>query len=124
MDDNWAAKISDFGLSKIGLANQDCTHVSTHVKGTFGYLDPGYYFTRRVTRKSDVYALGLVLLEVLCGTPALDLKLDEEQHSLARCPKKCIKEGKLDQTVDPSLRGHILATCLKEFAEVAEPMFT
>ncbi|KAM7486255.1 hypothetical protein LguiA_002264 [Lonicera macranthoides] len=61
LDENWASKILDFGLSKIGPANQSLTHVSTHVKGTQGYCDPEYFLTRRLTRKLDVFSFGVVL---------------------------------------------------------------
>ncbi|PWA99905.1 serine/threonine/dual specificity protein kinase, catalytic domain-containing protein [Artemisia annua] len=54
-DSNWEAMISDIGLSKIGPTNQPSTYVNTMVRGTFGYLDPNYFHTGRLTRKSDVY---------------------------------------------------------------------
>ena len=118
LDENWTAKISDFGLAKIGPANQSCTHVSTNVKGTFGYLDPEYFLTHRLTRKSDVYAFGVVLLEVLCGRRAVDSKLNLEQRSLAGWAQNCIKEGLVDQIVDPCLRGQILPDSTKVFVQI------
>ncbi|XP_052622098.1 receptor-like protein kinase FERONIA [Lactuca sativa] len=121
LDENLAAKISDFGLSRIGPANLvGTTNVYTDfIKGTFGYMDAEYFATHRLTRKSDVYAFGVVLLEVLCGRPALDFTLDEEQHSLAVWARDCIEEGKIDRIIDPSLRGQTTASCLNEFAQIA-----
>ncbi|KAM7473806.1 hypothetical protein LguiB_021049 [Lonicera macranthoides] len=124
LDDSWAAKVSDFGLSKIGPANQSASassHVSTNVKGTFGYVDPEYLVTHRLTRKSDVYSFGVVLLEVLSGRRAVDLKrCEEEQWGLAGWAKECIKKGELDQIIDPNLRWQILASSLTAFVKIAD----
>ncbi|KAM7466765.1 hypothetical protein LguiB_014327 [Lonicera macranthoides] len=119
LDENWAAKISDFGLSKIGPANQSYSHVSTNVKGTFGYVDMEYFLTHQLTRKSDVYAFGVVLFEVLCGRPAVDLRLNVEQRGLAGWAQRCIKEGMLDQIIDPTLRWQIVPKSLVEFVRIA-----
>ncbi|PWA48700.1 serine/threonine/dual specificity protein kinase, catalytic domain-containing protein [Artemisia annua] len=121
LDEKLAAKISDFGVSRIGPAYQlGTTNVYTGlIRGTFGYMDAEYFSTHRLTRKSDVYAFGVVLLETLCGRPALDFTLDEQQHSLAGWAKHCIKEGKISQIIDPCLRGQVSANCLKEFGQIA-----
>ncbi|KAF7151470.1 hypothetical protein RHSIM_Rhsim02G0063300 [Rhododendron simsii] len=118
IDENWVAKISDFGLSK-GIASHSITHLSTQVKGTFGYFDPEYFITQRLTTKSDVYAFGVVLLVVLCGRPAVDRNLSEEQMSLARFAQECIKEGKLARVIDPSISGQIAPRCLRSFVVLA-----
>ncbi|KAH7847783.1 hypothetical protein Vadar_030226 [Vaccinium darrowii] len=56
---------------------------------------------------------------MLCGRPAVDMQVAEEQHSLVLWAKQVIKENKLDQLLDPSLRDEISPHCLKVFAQVA-----
>ncbi|KAL7592937.1 hypothetical protein Lser_V15G33704 [Lactuca serriola] len=119
LDANFAAKVSDFGLAKVGPIDQIRTHVSTCVKGTFGYMDPCYFYTGKLTRKSDVYAFGVVLFEVLSGRQAVDSTLDEEQWSLAAWAQDQIKEGNLSKIIDSRLMGQISKKCLKEFANIA-----
>ncbi|KAI8538127.1 hypothetical protein RHMOL_Rhmol09G0078400 [Rhododendron molle] len=119
LDERWVAKISDFGLSKNTASLSQQTHVSTAVKGTFGYLDPDYFLTQRLTKKSDVYAFGVVMLEVLCGRPAVDTRLEEEQISLVFWVEQCIQEGSLYHIIDSSLRGQISPDSLKYFVKVA-----
>ncbi|VAI38373.1 unnamed protein product [Triticum turgidum subsp. durum] len=63
LDDNFNAKISDFGISR--LVNTDSALFTEHVMGSIGYMDPLFARTGRLTTKSDVYSFGIVLVELI-----------------------------------------------------------
>ncbi|KAJ0593720.1 putative protein kinase RLK-Pelle-CR4L family [Helianthus annuus] len=67
LDEEWNAKVSDFGPSKFGPANQPQRYLVSNAVGTPGYCDPLYWETGNLSKESDVYSFGVVLFEVMCG---------------------------------------------------------
>ncbi|XP_039164817.1 G-type lectin S-receptor-like serine/threonine-protein kinase LECRK3 [Eucalyptus grandis] len=64
LDGYLAAKISDFGLAKLLMANQ--TRTTTGIKGTRGYLAPEWFRNMPISGKVDVYSFGILLVELIC----------------------------------------------------------
>ncbi|KAL9158580.1 hypothetical protein ABFS82_08G077900 [Erythranthe guttata] len=120
LDENLVAKVSDFGLAKTEDRSNLHSHISTKVKGTYWYMDPHYHKTSKLTRKSDSYSFGVVLLEVLCGRPVLDSRAEGEERILPIWARSKISKGEVDQIVASSLREEISVDSLKTFVGVAE----
>ncbi|RWV92542.1 hypothetical protein GW17_00045069 [Ensete ventricosum] len=70
LDDHLTAKVSDFGLSTFVLDSEE-GQFSLDIKGTPGYLDPEYFMSQQFTAKSDVYSLGVVMLELITAMPPI-----------------------------------------------------
>ncbi|KAG6484734.1 hypothetical protein ZIOFF_053259 [Zingiber officinale] len=65
------AKISDFSFAKLVAKTCDVEASTTKVVGTFGYLAPKYLHDGLATTKSDVYAFGVVLFELITRKEAI-----------------------------------------------------
>ncbi|KAI3819078.1 hypothetical protein L1987_12901 [Smallanthus sonchifolius] len=99
LDDNYTAKISDFGASRLVPLDHD--QVTTLVQGTLGYLDPEYFHTSQLTDKSDVYSFGVVLAELITGQKPLCADRTNEEKNLATYFVKAVKENRLFEIVEP-----------------------
>ncbi|CAN7027911.1 unnamed protein product [Brassica oleracea var. botrytis] len=80
LDSNLLPKVSDFGLAN--LYDDKKTHISTRVAGTIGYLAPEYAMRGHLTEKTDVYAFGIVALELVSGRKNSDVNLGNEKKYL------------------------------------------
>ncbi|KAK9082764.1 hypothetical protein Scep_029235 [Stephania cephalantha] len=67
LDGNMRAKLANFGLARSG-----CNAITMHIVGTQGYIAPEYLIDGVVTTKMDVFAFGVVLLELVSGREAID----------------------------------------------------
>ncbi|KAF8043549.1 hypothetical protein BT93_A1767 [Corymbia citriodora subsp. variegata] len=104
LDEKYRAKVADFGASKSITIDQ--THLTTMVRGTFGYLDPEYYQTSQFTDKSDVYSFGVVLVELLTGEKPISQLRAEEGRNLASYFVISMEENRLFNVLDKEVLDH------------------
>lgn len=97
LDHNYVSKISDVGLARLlpaAVAENETQCRVTAAAGTFCYIDPEYQQTGILGVKSDVYSLGIIILQLLTGRPAMGLA-HQVQHS--------IKKETFVEILDPSV---------------------
>ncbi|KAK3018934.1 hypothetical protein RJ639_003531 [Escallonia herrerae] len=111
LDGAFRAKISDFGLAKLVGRAWDGEASTTKVVGTFGYLAPEYLRDGLATNKSDVYAFGVVLFEMISGKEAItrtegSVMKNIERRSLASIMLAALRNSPDSMTMS-SLKDHI-----------------
>jgi len=81
LDTSFVCKLADFGISRpLNLTNTTVTpyHRTNQIKGTMGYMDPGYIASGELTAQYDVYSFGVVLMRLLTGKSPLGLPNEVE----------------------------------------------
>ncbi|XP_007029832.2 PREDICTED: protein LYK5 [Theobroma cacao] len=106
LDGNFRAKVANFGLAR-SVENEGDLQLTTHVVGTQGYMAPEHFENGVITPKLDVFAFGVVLLELLSGRKAAEKNAGGEE--LLSASIKGVLEGvnvaeKLQNFIDPTLR--------------------
>ncbi|KAM3692884.1 hypothetical protein ACB098_08G121000 [Castanea mollissima] len=126
LDENFNAKVLDFGLSK--LVDREQSQIVTTMRGTPGYMALEW-LSSVITEKVGVYNFGVVLLEILCGRRNFDRSQPEEAMHLLAIFKKKIEEDQLLDLVDKynedmSLHGEEVVNIMQVVAWCLQNDFT
>ncbi|CAJ1933712.1 unnamed protein product [Sphenostylis stenocarpa] len=103
LSEGFEPQLSDFGLAIWGPTTSSI--FTQDVVGTFGYLAPEYFMYGKVSDKIDVYAFGVVLLELITGREPISSASCKGQESLVVWAKPIIDSGDIKGLLDPNLEG-------------------
>ncbi|CAE6085852.1 unnamed protein product [Arabidopsis arenosa] len=124
LDENWKAKLSDFGLARLG-PSPGSSHVSTDVVGTMGYAAPEYIQTGRLTSKSDVWGYGVFIYELITGRRPLDRNKPKGEQKLLEWVRPYLSDTRRFRLiVDPRLEGKYMVKPVQKLAVVANLCLT
>ncbi|XP_062209695.1 probable serine/threonine-protein kinase At1g01540 [Phragmites australis] len=101
LDQQWNAKVSDFGLAKLLCSER--SYVTTRVMGTFGYVAPEYASTGMLNERSDVYSFGVLIMEIITGRSPVDYTRAPGEVNLVEWLKTMVTERRAEEVVDPKL---------------------
>ncbi|OWM85146.1 hypothetical protein CDL15_Pgr027933 [Punica granatum] len=92
--------LGDFGLARWKTSDDP---VQTRILGTLGYLAPEYAENGTVSIRTDVYAFGIILLQLISGRKVVDRKKNEQDQSLRQWAEHLIENMELHELIDPRM---------------------
>ncbi|KAF9603551.1 hypothetical protein IFM89_037050 [Coptis chinensis] len=108
LDENFNAKVSDFGLAKLINSKDNRYRTLTSVRGTRGYLAPEWIANLPITSKSDVYSYGMVLLEIVSGKRNFEVSAETNRKKFSIWAYEEFEKGNVNSVIDKSLPEHEL----------------
>ncbi|KAL3726337.1 hypothetical protein ACJRO7_031256 [Eucalyptus globulus] len=102
LDSRFNVKLGDFGLAR--LMDHELGPQTTGLAGTFGYLAPEYVSTGRASKESDVYSLGVVVLEIGTGRKSVDPMEQSLEMSLVEWVWDLYGRGQIVEAMDERLQ--------------------
>ncbi|KAK3416655.1 hypothetical protein EUGRSUZ_H02421, partial [Eucalyptus grandis] len=102
LDSGFNVKLGDFGLAR--LMDHELGPQTTGLAGTFGYLAPEYVSTGRASKESDVYSLGVVVLEIGTGRKSVDPMEQSLEMSLVEWVWHLYGRGQIVEAMDERLQ--------------------
>lgn len=102
LDAEYNGRLGDFGLARLCGHGTDIQ--TTHVAGTWGYLAPDLMRTGKATTATDVFAFGVLLLEVACGRHPIEIDNESGERTLLKDSVFGVwSEGNILDAKDPNL---------------------
>ncbi|KAL8151322.1 hypothetical protein V2J09_021130 [Rumex salicifolius] len=106
VDNKSNPQLSDSGLNK--LLTNDTVFSTLKSSAAMGYLAPEYTTTGKLTEKSDVYAFGILVLQILSGGSKINLQLI-----------RAAEASNIHQLMDPNLHGRFSEAEAAKIARIA-----
>ncbi|KAK6152538.1 hypothetical protein DH2020_015173 [Rehmannia glutinosa] len=100
IDRDMNARLGDFGLAR--LYDHGKNAHTTNVVGTIGYIAPELTRTGKASTSTDVFAYGILLLEVACGRGPVVYEADRNVI-LVDWVSECVEKGNIFDAVDVKL---------------------
>ncbi|XP_010500741.1 PREDICTED: probable LRR receptor-like protein kinase At1g51890 [Camelina sativa] len=119
LDENFEAKLADFGLSRSSPTNPHIQESNKiYVKpGRNPYLHDTYFNSNRLTKRSDIYSFGIVLLELITNQPVIDS--NRERPHISKWVDSEVAKGSTREIVDPRLNSDFDPNSVSKSMEIA-----